>query len=468
MSLSIKQKLNNNNGEINTIKSDVLSLRAEVAESIRFHNEVADGNIQIDTLITNVNNNASLINGIQSDVASQSSAITTIQSDVATNASGIVAFNSQFTDEITRVEGLIDTEISTRGAADTALQSNIDAEASTRLANDNTLQSNIDAEATARQTADTTLQSNIDAEASTRLANDSTLQSNIDDEASARTAADLLNSNAIAAETSARQGAITETQGLITTQIAVETAQRNVAINSASESLQANINAETASRVAADLVNSNAISAEAASRAAADTTLQANIDTKEPLIVLHEFPTVIGTIYPQIERSFDAYTNTNKYLVRGANKYHVHLEAEGLELNKFGFCTGTGAPSSENFGIYTPSAWLTHGYYSVCKYDSSGNEILSGTGSVKLQLYVDGVAKDCFIEYSFGDLSVVANRRKPSYFKTGAGQSLVNVSVNATNASNYVTGEWSFKCVEITGFDEHSRHRFNVQYENRV
>ena len=450
MSLSIKQKLNNNVGEINTIKSDVLTLRAEVAEAIRFHNEVADGNIQIDSLITNVNNNASLISGIQSDVASQSSEISTIQSDVASNAAGITQFNTQFSGEILRVEGLITAEESVRGAADTSLQSNLDAESATRLANDNTLQANLDAEI------------------ATRLADDTTLQSNLDAEAASRAAGDLVSSNAITAEIAARQGAITETQGLITTQIAVETAQRNVAINSASESLQANINAETASRVAADLVNSNAISAEAASRAAADTTLQANIDTKEPLIVLHEFPTVIGTIYPQIERSFDAYTNTNKYLVRGANKYHVHLEAEGLELNKFGFCTGTGAPSSENFGIYTPSAWLTHGYYSVCKYDSSGNEILSGTGSVKLQLYVDGVAKDCFIEYSFGDLSVVANRRKPSYFKTGAGQSLVNVSVNATNASNYVTGEWSFKCVEITGFDEHSRHRFNVQYENRV
>jgi len=432
MSLSIKQKLNNNNGEINTIKSDVLSLRSEVAEAIRFHNEVADGNIQIDTLITNVNNNASLISGIQSDVSTQSSEISTIQTDVATNAAGIVSFNSQFTGEISRVEGLIDTEETARGAADTTLQSNIDAEASTRLANDNTL------------------------------------QSNIDDEASARTAADLLNSNAIAAETSARQSAITDTQGLITSQIAVETAQRNLAITSASETLQANIDDEASARTAADLVNSNAISAEITARSSADTALQANIDTKEPLIVLHEFPTVVGTIYPQIERSYDAYTQTNKYLVRGANKYHVHLEAEGLELNQFGFCTGSGSPSSENFGIHTPAAWLTHGYYSVCKYDASGNEILSGTGSVKLQLYEDGVAKDCFIEYTFGDLSVAVNRRKPAYFKTGSGQSLVNVSTNATGVSNYVNGLWSFKVVEITGFDEHTRHRFNVQYENRV
>ena len=468
MSLSIKQKINNSVGEINTIKSDVLSLRSEVAEAVRFHHEVADGNIQIDTLITNVNNNASLISGIQSDVSTQSSAISTIQSDVATNASGIVAFNSQFTGEISRVEGLIDTEETARQTADTALQSNIDAEASTRLANDNTLQSNIDDEATARQTADTTLQSNIDAEASTRLANDNTLQSNIDTEAASRAAGDLTNSNAITAEIGARQTAISETQALITSQIAVETTQRNVAINSASESLQANIDAEASTRLNNDNTLQSNITAEASARSAADTVLQANIDTKEPLIVLHEFPTVIGTIYPQIERSFDAYTNTNKYLVRGANKYHVHLEAEGLELNQFGFCTGTGAPSSENFGIYTPSAWLTHGYYSVCKYDASGNEILSGTGSVKLQLYVDGVAKDCFCEYSFGDLSVATNRRKPAYFKTAAGQSLVNVSTSATGVSNYVNGLWSFKCVELTGFDEHTRHRFNVQYENRV
>jgi len=468
MSLSIKQKINNSVGEINTIKSDVLSLRSEVAEAVRFHHEVADGNIQIDTLITNVNNNASLISGIQSDVASQSSAITTIQSDVATNASGIVAFNSQFTGEITRVEGLITAEESARGVAESSLQSNIDAEASTRLANDNTLQSNLDTESATRLANDNTLQANLDAESGTRLANDNTLQSNIDTEAASRAAGDLTNSNSITAEIAARQTAISETQALITSQIAVETAQRNLAITSASETLQANIDDEASARTAADLVNSNAISAEITARSSADTALQANIDTKEPLIVLHEFPTVVGTIYPQIERSYDAYTQTNKYLVRGANKYHVHLEAEGLELNKFGFCTGTGAPSSENFGIYTPAAWLTHGYYSVCKYDASGNEILSGTGSVKLQLYEDGVAKDCFIEYTFGDLSVAVNRRKPAYFKTGSGQSLVNVSTNATGVSNYVNGLWSFKVVEITGFDEHTRHRFNVQYENRV
>ena len=463
MSLSIKQKLNNNNGEINTIKSDVLSLRAEVAESIRFHHEVADGNIQIDTLITNVNNNASLISGIQSDVASQSSAITTIQSDVATNASGIVAFNSQFTGEITRVEGLITAEESARGVAESSLQSNIDAEASTRLANDNTLQSNLDTESATRLANDNTLQANLDAESGTRLANDNTLQSNIDTEAAARAAGDLTNSNAITAEIGARQTAISETQALITSQIAVETAQRNVAINSASESLQANIDAEASTRLNNDNTLQSNITAEATARSAADTTLQSNIDTKEDIVVLYQYPTIFGTIFPQLERD-----DTNKYLVHGANKYNVHLEAEGLVLNEFGFCTGTGAPSSQNFGIYTPDAWLTHGYYSVCKYDSSGNEILSGSGSVKLQLYLDGVAKDCFIEYSFGDLSVITNRRKPSYFKTGAGQSLVNVSTTATNASNYVNGLWAFKCVEITGFDSNTRHRFNVQYENRL
>jgi len=468
MSLSIKQKINNSVGEINTIKSDVLSLRSEVAEAVRFHHEVADGNIQIDTLITNVNNNASLISGIQSDVSTQSSAITTIQSDVATNAAGIVSFNSQFTGEISRVEGLIDTEETARGAADTTLQSNLDAETAARLASEAAFTTAITNEVANRTGAINVVSQQLAADKLLLGTADTALQANIDAEAALRIAGDAANASGISAEITARRGAITETQGLITTQIAFETTQRNIAITNASELLDDKIDVVIADTTAAgNLLQAN-IEAEITARSSADTALQANIDTKEPLIVLHEFPTVVGTIYPQIERSFDAYTQTNKYLVRGANKYHVHLEAEGLELNKFGFCTGTGAPSSENFGIYTPAAWLTHGYYSVCKYDSSGNEILAGTGSVKLQLYLDGVAKDCFIEYSFGDLSVATNRRKPAYFKTAAGQSLVNVSTSATGVSNYVNGLWAFKCVEITGFDEHTRHRFNVQYENRV
>jgi len=463
MSLSIKQKLNNSAGEINTIKSDVVSLRSEVAEAVRFHHEVADGNIQIDDLITNVNNNASLISGIESDVATQSSAISTIQSDVATNATGITQFNTQFTGEISRVEGLITVEETARAAADTALQSNLDTETSSRLASEAAFTTAISNESANRAGSINLVSQQLAQDKLLLGAADDVLQANIDAEAALRIAADGVNASGLSTEIAARRAAITETRGLITTQVAFETTQRNIAIASASELLDDKIDVVIADTTAAgDLLQSN-IEAEITARSGADIALQANIDTKEDIIVLHQYPTVFGTIFPQLERSDD-----NKYLVHGANKYHVHLEAEGLELNQFGFCTGTGAPSSENFGIYTPASWLTHGYYSVCKYDASGNEILAGTGSIKLQLYEDGVAKDCFSEYSFGDLSIVANRRKPAYFKTGAGQSLVDVATTATSVSNYVNGLWSFKVVEITGFDEHTRHRFNVQYENRV
>ena len=207
---------------------------------------------------------------------------------------------------------------------------------------------------------------------------------------------------------------------------------------------------------------------EAATRLANDTTLQTNIDTKEDIILIKEYTlNTSGTLYPYLMRIFDPDTSTNSYGIRPANKFHVHLEAEGLEVNKFGFCTGTGAPSSQNFGIYTPSSWLTKFYYSVCKYDVDANEILSGTASIKLQLFIDGVAKDCYCDLTFADLSLANDRRKTGYFKNLAGDILVDVSQNSTDASNYVNnGFWSFKVIEISGFDSNTRHRFNVQYEN--
>ena len=82
--------------------------------------------------------------------------------------------------EITRVEGLITAEETARISADNTLQGNIDAEETARENADSALQDNIDAEELARQNADSTLQSNIDAEALARGNADTALNTKID------------------------------------------------------------------------------------------------------------------------------------------------------------------------------------------------------------------------------------------------------------------------------------------------
>nr|UWG28103.1 MAG: hypothetical protein [Bacteriophage sp.] len=84
------------------------------------------------------------------------------------------------TQEDTRLNARIDTEIAERKAADKTLQDNIDAEEYARTQEDTRLNARIDKEEDAREAADTTLQDNIDAEETARTEADTTLQDNID------------------------------------------------------------------------------------------------------------------------------------------------------------------------------------------------------------------------------------------------------------------------------------------------
>lgn len=139
-----------------------------------------------------------------------------------------------------------DNEITNLQAADVTLQGNIDTEASTRAAADTALQGNIDVEkgritteVSDRSAADTALQSNIDAEASARAAADTTLQSNID--------AENARIDAILSASSADKDTFAEIVSFIN---------------------------------AVDTTNDTALGTEITTRAAADTTLQNNINTK--------------------------------------------------------------------------------------------------------------------------------------------------------------------------------------------
>lgn len=97
----------------------------------------------------------------------------------------------------------LDTEITARQNADTALQGNITAEATAREQADTALENGITAEATARQNADTTLQGNITAEATARQNADTALSNDISAEATARQNADTALGGDITANTNA-------------------------------------------------------------------------------------------------------------------------------------------------------------------------------------------------------------------------------------------------------------------------
>lgn len=135
--------------------------------------------------------------GITVDQANQIVANTQKVSDI--NHVAIELFNVDNTSDLnkpvsTATAQLVNTEQSSRIAADNTLQSNINNEQTARISADNDLQaqitandsdissnaSNIAQEITNRTNADNTLQSNIDSEQSSRISADSTLQTNID------------------------------------------------------------------------------------------------------------------------------------------------------------------------------------------------------------------------------------------------------------------------------------------------
>ena len=153
------------------------------------------------------------------------------QSAVASDiASAVTALDNDLQGQIHTLTSGASTEVATRAAADTTLQTNITAEvtrataaegvnataisseASTRASADTTLQSNIDAEETAREAADNALQGQITAEVATRA---SAVSGLISDVAAANTARITGDTNLQAAITSVQNAVNAITTGTI-------------------------------------------------------------------------------------------------------------------------------------------------------------------------------------------------------------------------------------------------------------
>ena len=88
--------------------------------------------------------------------------------------------------EITRVEGLIESEASTRASTDAKLQKDIESEASTRASEITRVEGLIESEASTREREITRVEGLIESEASIRASTDATLNNNINTEVSTR------------------------------------------------------------------------------------------------------------------------------------------------------------------------------------------------------------------------------------------------------------------------------------------
>jgi hypothetical protein len=216
------------------------------------------------------------------------------------------ALEGEFDQYVIDNDAALAQEVSDRQVGDTLLQSSIDDEVEARTAAVAALQADVDqneADGDADRAlirsefaaADSTLQDNIDAEASARSSADSTLQGNIDAEETARIAAD-----------DALRGVLGGSESYTTIK----------ALTDAVEALEGSSTGSIS-----DL--EDALAQEVSDRAAADTTLQSNIDTEKARIdaildaseadkdSFAEIVTLINSVDTENDNAFAAYVLSN-------------------------------------------------------------------------------------------------------------------------------------------------------------
>jgi len=213
------------------------------------------------------------------------------------------------------------------------VQANVDAEETARIAA-------ITAEATSRGSADTTLQSNIDSEASTARAAESANATAISSEASTARAAEAANASDIADE----ETRATAAEGVLTTNLASEasTARAAEAANATA------ISDEETARI-------SAVSGEASTRAAADTALQSEIDAEEVRAAAAEgvLTTNLATEVSDRQTAVSAEATTRAAAVTNLDTVKANLAGaaftgavSGTDLTLSGNLTVTGTTTS--------------------------------------------------------------------------------------------------------------------------
>lgn len=209
-----------------------------------------------------------------------------------------------------------------------------------------------------------------------------------------------------------------------------------------------------------------AIEKEESERILNDELLQSKIDEKEPLLNLYS-GNLIGNFKSYLYKEYNEYDQKNYIHVNTANKFHIHLEGEGIQENEFGLSTGFGARSNPDFGHSVGNVVLTEWFYNCSKFDFEGNSNNVGDGSITFQLFSNGIEQNCYIVIYISDLSI--NRQINGRFTNSNGNELLSLS--DTTSHNHITSteQWCLKCVSINNLDDvNTRHRLTIQYENII
>ena len=224
------------------------------------------------------------------------------------------------------------------------VQANVDAEETARIAA-------ISAEATSRGSADTTLQSNIDSEATTARAAELVLTTAVSDEETARIAA-------VTAEASSRASADNTLQGNIDSEATTARAAEGVLTTAVSDEETRAIAAEgvlTTAVSAEETARIAAVSGEASSRASADTALQNEIDAEEVRAAAAEgvLTTNLATEVTDRQTAVSAEASTRAAAVTNLDTVKANLSGaaftgavSGTDLTLSGNLTVTGTTTS--------------------------------------------------------------------------------------------------------------------------
>lgn len=165
--------------------------------------------------------------------------------------------------QIGSVQTAVNNEVSARQSADTALQANIDSEASTRAAANTSLQNSLNSEISARTAADTALQTSITTESSNRASAVTSLQNSLNSEISRAQAAESALSSSLSTEITTRSNADSALSDRLNVLEGADTVTGSVAkaLKDAKSYTDTSVSSEASTRASADTALSNRVTA---------------------------------------------------------------------------------------------------------------------------------------------------------------------------------------------------------------